>query len=68
MRGRVMSFWTMAFLGSTTFGGPIIGWVAEIAGARWGLAVGGLAAMIAATLGAVTLRKVQPESRESAGQ
>jgi MFS family permease len=68
MRGRVMSFWTMAFLGSTTFGGPIIGWVAEIAGARWGLAVGGLAAMIAAALGAVTLRKFQPESGESAGQ
>ncbi len=36
MRGRVMSFWTVAFLGSTTIGGPIVGWFAEVAGARWG--------------------------------
>lgn len=68
MRGRVMSFWTMAFLGTTTFGGPIVGWVAEIAGARWGLAVGGMAAVAAAALGAVTLRKVGIEKTGSAGQ
>jgi MFS family permease len=59
MRGRVMSFWTVAFLGSTTIGGPIVGWFAEAAGARWGLALGGLAALIAAALGAVTLRNLQ---------
>lgn len=59
MRGRVMSFWSVAFLGSTTLGGPIIGWFAEVAGARWGLALGGLAALIAAALGAVTLRNVK---------
>ena len=59
MRGRVMSFWSIAFLGTTTFGGPIVGWFAEAAGARWGLALGGLAAVIAAALGAVTLRNVQ---------
>jgi MFS family permease len=56
MRGRVMSFWSVAFLGTTTIGGPIVGWFAEIAGARWGLALGGLAALAAAALGAVTLR------------
>jgi MFS family permease len=56
MRGRVMSLWTVAFLGTTTFGGPLVGWFAEVAGARWGLALGGLAALIAAVLGAVTLR------------
>lgn len=59
MRGRVMSFWSMAFLGSTTIGGPIVGWFAEAAGARWGLALGGLAALVAAALGAVTLRNVK---------
>jgi MFS family permease len=59
MRGRVMSFWSVAFLGSTTLGGPIVGWFAEVAGARWGLALGGLAALIAAALGAVTLRNVK---------
>jgi MFS family permease len=59
MRGRVMSFWSVAFLGSTTIGGPIVGWVAEMAGARWGLAIGGMAAVVAAALGAVTLRNVK---------
>jgi MFS family permease len=58
MRGRVMSLWSVAFLGSTTLGGPIIGWFAEAAGPRWGLAVGGLAGLAAAILGAVTLRNV----------
>ncbi|MBN1316984.1 MAG: MFS transporter [Anaerolineales bacterium] len=59
MRGRVMSFWSVAFLGSTTIGGPIVGWFAEVAGARWGLALGGMAAVVAAGVAAVTLRKVQ---------
>ncbi len=68
MRGRVMSFWSMAFLGSTTIGGPIVGWFAEIAGARWGLALGGLAALAAAVLGAATLRNVQANQTEVAGE
>jgi MFS family permease len=53
MRGR-----SVAFLGSTTIGGPIVGWFAEVAGARWGLALGGLAALAAAALGAFTLRNL----------
>jgi MFS family permease len=57
MRGRVMAFWSMAFLGSTTIGGPIVGWFSQAAGARWGLALGGLAALAAAALGAATLRR-----------
>src|SRR5512143_3546491 len=59
MRGRVMSFWSVAFLGTTTFGGPIVGWFAQTAGARWGLALGGFAGLGAAALGAITLRNVQ---------
>jgi len=58
MRGRVMSFWSVAFLGSTTIGGPVVGWFAEVAGPRWGLALGGLAALVAAALGAFTLRNL----------
>jgi len=63
MRGRVMSFWSMAFLGSTTIGGPIVGWIAQAAGARWGLALGGLAALVAAALGAFTLRNLKTGNR-----
>jgi MFS family permease len=51
MRGRVMSFWAIAFLGSTTFGGPIVGWFGENVGPRWALGIGGLAAVCAAALG-----------------
>jgi len=51
MRGRVMALWMVAFLGSTPIGGPIIGWIGEHAGPRWGLGIGGLAAIIAGTLG-----------------
>jgi MFS family permease len=61
MRGRVMSFWSIAFLGSTTVGGPIVGWFAQVAGARWGLAIGGFAALVAAALGAVNLRNVRTD-------
>jgi hypothetical protein len=68
MRGRVMSFWSVAFLGTTTIGGPIVGWVAEMAGARWGLALGGLAAVAAAALGAVTLRKLKSGTAASRGE
>ncbi len=66
MRGRVMSFWTIAFLGTTTMGGPIVGWFAQIAGARWGLALGGLAAVLAAALGAIMLRDVRGAEPEAA--
>ena len=37
MRGRVMSLWAVAFLGSTPIGGPVAGAVAQHVGARWGL-------------------------------
>jgi MFS family permease len=67
MRGRVMSFWSVAFLGSTTIGGPIVGWFAQAAGARWGLALGGLAALIAAALGAFTLRHMPTDKKITAG-
>ena len=56
MRGRVMSLWTVAFMGSTPIGGPIIGVIGEHLGARWSLIVGGLATLLAAGLGAIVLR------------
>jgi MFS family permease len=57
MRGRVMALWTMASLGSTPIGGPIIGWIGELASARWALAVGGFAALIAASFGAWAMNR-----------
>ena len=48
MRGRVMALFSVAFLGSTPIGGPIVGWVSQAFGARSGLALGGIAALATA--------------------
>jgi len=53
MRGRVMSLWTMAFLGTTPIGGPIIGFIADHSNPRVGLAVGGVSALLAAGVGLI---------------
>ena len=50
MRGRVMSLYSVVFLGSTPFGAPLVGWLAEVASPRAGLALGGAAALVAAAL------------------
>ncbi len=55
MRGRVMALWNMAIFGSTPIGGPIIGYIGEHLGARWGVALGGAATMLAAGFAARTL-------------
>lgn len=66
MRGRVMSLWSVAFMGSTPIGGPIIGLVGATLGARYCLGVGGGAALVAAAIGHMTLREkfVPPSSQE----
>jgi MFS family permease len=48
MRGRVMSLYSVVFLGSTPIGAPLVGWLAEVVSPRAGLALGGAAALIAA--------------------
>ena len=62
MQGRVMSLWSIAFLGTTPIGGPIIGAIGEHAGPRWGLLVGAIAAMIAAGIGLLAYRERQPRT------
>jgi MFS family permease len=57
MRGRVMALWAVAFLGSTPIGGPIAGAVSEHFGGRSGLALGAVACIVAAGLGALVLRR-----------
>ncbi len=62
MRGRVMSFWSIAFLGTTTIGGPAVGWFAETFGSRWGLALGGIAALLAALVGFLSFPRNHSDS------
>jgi len=50
MRGRVLALWSMAFMGSTPIGGPIVGWIGEHAGPRWSMFVGGAGPVVAAAV------------------
>jgi MFS family permease len=58
MRGRVMALWSVAFLGSTPVGGPLIGWIVAVASARVGLAVGGVAALGAGAIGLAAMARL----------
>jgi MFS family permease len=62
MRGRVMALWSVAFLGSTPIGGPLIGWITAVSGARVGLGVGALSCFLAAGLGLLAVRRLAPRS------
>jgi MFS family permease len=48
MRGRVMALYLVCFMGGTPVGAPMIGWVAEAFGPRWGMVGGGIICLIAA--------------------
>jgi MFS family permease len=52
MRGRVMALYSVVFLGSTPIGAPLVGWLADAVDPRAGMALGGLAALVAAVAGA----------------
>jgi MFS family permease len=60
VRGRVTALFSVAFLGSTPIGSPIVGAVAEHVGARAGLALGAAAAV---ATGLVALATLRPRSR-----
>jgi MFS family permease len=45
-RGRVMAIYVMVFLGTTPVGGPVIGWVTEVAGAQASIWSGGAIALL----------------------
>ena len=58
MRGRVMALYLMCFMGGTPVGAPVIGWVSNHFGPRWGMVGGGLLCVAAAVgVAAVLLRR-----------
>jgi MFS family permease len=61
MRGRVMALYSIAFLGSTPIGSPIIGWISSVWGPRAGFAVGGIAALLAAAAASYSLSRARGE-------
>jgi MFS family permease len=57
MRGRVAALFTVAFLGSTPIGGPIIGLVSQQLGPRAGLWVGGIATLAVTVAAMAAIRR-----------
>jgi len=64
MRGRVAALFTVAFLGSTPIGGPIIGWVSEQLGPRAGLWVGGIATLAVTVVAIAGIRRHREVPRQ----
>lgn len=58
MRGRVIALQSILLLGTTPFGGPLLGLICDAFGPRAGVALGGLAALAAAGLGFLAGRRV----------
>jgi MFS family permease len=56
MRSRVMALWSVAFLGSTVVGGPLIGLIGDHFTPRWALGVGAIAAVAAGIVGLIAVR------------
>jgi MFS family permease len=52
IRGRVMSLYILVLLGGQSIGGPLMGWLVEVAGAHVGMIVsGGVPALAAGLIG-----------------
>ena len=60
MRGRVLALQAIVFLGSTPIGGPILGWLCDVTSPRVGLLVGGVATLAAAAWGLTHARPSAP--------
>jgi len=58
MRGRVLALQAVLFLGSTPIGGPIVGWVSQEFGARYGVGLGAIAALLAGAWGLLRARRL----------
>jgi MFS family permease len=67
MRGRVVALYIVAFMGSTPLGGPLVGAVGQLAGARVALGVGALGCLAAAALAAAFAGVLRPSAIPAAG-
>jgi MFS family permease len=66
MRGRVMALWFVALQGTTPIGGPMIGLIIGLGGARAGLGAGALACVLAAAIGLAAYRRSGERPGETA--
>jgi MFS family permease len=64
LRGRVMSVYSMMFMGMAPFGALLAGWLAHWIGAPWVVALGGASSIVAGSLFASMLPRIRPHARE----
>jgi MFS family permease len=55
MRGRVMALYMAIFMGGTPIGAPLVGWIGDVLGPRWTLAVGAIACGLAVAVAVLYL-------------
>lgn len=68
LRGRVMSLYSAILMGGTPIGAPLVGWVIDAAGPRWGMGSAVLAGFAGLAVGALHHRRTRREPQEAASQ
>jgi MFS family permease len=68
LRGRVVSVYTVVFVGSTPLGGLLIGAIASAIGVAVALVVGGAACVVVGVAGVLWLRRIRARERLEAGR
>jgi len=66
IRGRITALFSVAFLGSTPIGSPIVGAISQSLGPRVGLGIGAVAALVTGLVSLVVLRRWIRERRRAA--
>src|SRR6202035_142765 len=62
-RGRVSALWSMALVGSTPIGSPVIGALSDVASPRYALGLGAVACVAAAIVGGGPGRGLRQNAR-----
>jgi MFS family permease len=68
LRGRVMALYLAIFFGGIPLGAPLVGWIGEVAGPRWAIGVGAVAALAAGGAAAAwSARRARTRVADGAG-
>jgi MFS family permease len=63
MRGRVMSLYSVVFLGSTPIGAPLAGWLSQTYDPRWALALAAISGLSAAWAAHLSFARIRSRQR-----